>query len=204
MAGTYVVESISDANCINNNLTEVQTIIINPVPNPPIAGTDTVYCENAIPLTMNAQGNGLFTWYSDQSLMNVIGSGSTLLPSMNIGTSYYYVTETINGCISSPTELTIIVEECGVIIPTAFTPDNDQSNDTWILQDIDLIYPNNRVSIYNRWGNLLYQTPEGSYESNPWNGTFNDEELPVGSYYFIIEFNDGFTTSKSGIVSILK
>jgi hypothetical protein len=33
---------------------------------------------------------------------------------------------------------------------------------------------------------------------------YNEEELPVGSYYFIIEYNDDFTQSKTGIVSILK
>jgi gliding motility-associated-like protein len=96
------------------------------------------------------------------------------------------------------------VENCGVIIPTAFTPDNDQTNDNWILDNIDQIYPENVVNIYNRWGNLIYQSKAGQYETNSWDGKYDSKDLPVGSYYFIIEFNDNFTESKTGIVSILK
>jgi gliding motility-associated-like protein len=203
-AGTYILVSITDANCTNSNLSSTQTIVINSIPNAPIAGTDTVYCANASPVSLSANGTGSFTWYSDFALTNVIGSNSTLTPSMNVGTTNYYVTETINGCEGPSSLVVVVVENCGIIVPTAFTPDNDLTNDTWILDNIDQIYPKNIVSIYNRWGNLLFQSNSGSYESNPWNGKYNDEDLPVGSYYYIIEFNDNFTESKTGIVSILK
>ncbi len=204
MAGTYVLVSITDANCTNSNLSSTQTIVINSIPNAPIAGTDTVYCANASPVSLSANGTGSFTWYSDFALTNVIVTNSTLTPSMNVGITNYYVTETINGCEGSASMVIVEVENCGIIVPTAFTPDNDLTNDTWVLENIDQIYPANVVSIYNRWGNLLYQSNSGGYESNPWNGRYNDEDLPVGSYYFIIEFNDDFTESKTGIVSILK
>jgi gliding motility-associated-like protein len=203
-AGAYLLLSVTDANCTNSALTSTQTIVINAIPSNPTAGTDTSYCANASPVALSAQGTGSFTWYSDLALTNEIGTNSTLTPTMNVGTTNYYVTETINGCEGPATLVVVEVENCGIIVPTAFTPDNDLTNDTWILDNIDQIYPKNVVSIYNRWGNLLYQSNAGSYESNPWNGKYNDEDLPVGSYYFIIEFNDDFTDSKTGIVSILK
>jgi len=203
-AGTYVLVSITDANCTNSNLSSIQTIVVNSIPNAPIAGTDTLYCANASPVALSAQGSGSFTWYSDLALTNVIGANTALTPSMNVGTTNYYVTETINGCEGPASMVVVEVENCGIIVPTAFTPDNDLSNDNWILDNIDQIYPKNVVSVYNRWGNLLYQSNAGSYETNPWNGKYNEEELPVGSYYFIIEYNDDFTQSKTGIVSILK
>jgi gliding motility-associated-like protein len=203
-AGIYVLVSITDANCPNSNLTSTQTIVINSIPNAPTAGTDTLYCDNATPDDLIVQGAGSFTWYSDQNLTNVLGINSSLTPSMNIGTTNYYVTETINGCEGPASIVVVEVDNCGIIVPTAFTPDGDQTNDTWTLLNIDQIYPKNVVSIYNRWGNLLYRSNSGGYELNPWNGKFNDQDLPVGSYYFIIEYNDDFTSSKSGIVSILK
>ena len=203
-AGIYVLVAISDANCTNSNLSSTQTIVINAIPNSPIAGTDTLYCTNATPIDLLAQGSGSFTWYSDQTLSNILGTNATLVPAMNLGTTNYYVTETINGCEGPASIIVINVEECGIIIPTAFTPDGDQTNDSWTLQNIDQIYPKNIVSIYNRWGNLIYQSNAGNYESQPWDGKYNDEELPVGSYYFIIEYNDDYTSGKSGIVSILK
>ena len=53
---------------------------------------------------------------------------------------------------------------------------------------------------FNRWGGLLYQSEKGNYLTQPWNGKFNNENLPVGTYYFIIE--TGSETLK-GIVSII-
>jgi gliding motility-associated-like protein len=112
---------------------------------------------------------------------------------------------TLNPSCTADNETTQAVEWISVTATaTAFTPDGDQTNDTWILDNIDQIYPKNVVSIYNRWGNLLYRSEVGGYETKPWDGKFNDQGLPVGSYYFIIEYNDDFTSSKSGIVSIIK
>jgi gliding motility-associated-like protein len=77
-------------------------------------------------------------------------------------------------------------------------------NDLWNIENIDTVYPNNKVFVYNRWGNLIYQSIEGGYNQMQWNGTYNGENLPVGTYYFIIEYNDNFTASSSGIVTIIK
>jgi len=58
--------------------------------------------------------------------------------------------------------------------------------------------------VYNRWGNKVYESDKGAYNQRPWNGTFNQETLPVASYYFIIEFNNNSSQNKTGIVSIVK
>ena len=111
-----------------------------------------------------------------------------------------------NSCSSTALDLfeAPSIQDCGIIIPTAFTPDGDNTNDVWELDGIDLIYPENKVYVYNRWGNLIFESPSGAYEQNPWNGTFNDEVLPVGSFYYIINYNDSFTDASNGTVSILK
>jgi gliding motility-associated-like protein len=38
----------------------------------------------------------------------------------------------------------------------------------------------------------------------PWDGTFNGQELPVASYYYIIEYNDNTTENSNGIVTLIK
>lgn len=91
-----------------------------------------------------------------------------------------------------------------IIIPTAFTPDNDGVNDRWVIPNIKEIYPKHLVRIYNRWGTLIYEAPEGKYSTYPWKGIYEDEALPVGSYYFIIDPNDGVTDVLKGIVSIVR
>jgi gliding motility-associated-like protein len=147
---------------------------------------------------------GIFTWYSDAGLTNNIGNGSTFTPSMNTGSTNYYVTQTENGCESTATLIQITFQECATIIPTAITPDNDGINDVWQLENIDKIYPKNVVTIYNRWGNQIYQSKSGQYELTPWDGYYNNEKLPVSSYYFIIEYNDGLTTNKTGIITLIE
>jgi gliding motility-associated-like protein len=72
--------------------------------------------------------------------------------------------------------------------PTAFTPDNDGINDTWVLDNINN-YPNAIVQVYNKWGNLLYETTNGSY--TPWDGYYEGRRLPSATYYYIINLNNG-------------
>lgn len=96
----------------------------------------------------------------------------------------------------------VLVSE--VIIPTAFTPNNDGVNDTWEILQLNDYFPDNTVSIYDRWGSLIYQKENGTYPNEPWDGTYNSEALPTGSYFYIIEPNDGNTEAFEGSVSIIR
>jgi gliding motility-associated-like protein len=60
------------------------------------------------------------------------------------------------------------------------------------------------VTVYNRWGNKLYQSEKGSYSKNPWDGKYEDKVMPVASYYFLIEPNKDGKETITGIVSIIK
>ena len=100
-------------------------------------------------------------------------------------------------------ELTSLENEC-LFIPTLFTPNGGFEtsgglNDTWHIGDrqktiggptIDDFYPNATIKIYNRWGQLIFEHKEGNYSENEWDGTFEGENLPMGTYYFLINCND--------------
>ena len=204
--GSYVLTLVSDQNCIQNLNLGSASIVINPIPSVPAVNNDSSYCLNFMPDTLVAIGNlnAAFTWYDQSELQNPIQSGNYYLPDNILGATTYYVIQEENGCVSAPNDVTISFENCDVIIPTAFTPDGDNVNDTWILDGIDEIFPKNIVYIYNRWGNVIYQSQQGKYETNSWDGKYEEKQMPVGSYYFIIEFNDDQTQNKTGIVSIIK
>lgn len=81
------------------------------------------------------------------------------------------------------------------IIPNVFTPNGDMQNDFFLLPMNS--YSNVSVSIYNRWGKLVYQdidAPKEDYHvgSQGWNG--NDmnsgNKLADGTYYYVLDFND--------------
>ena len=201
--GVYVITNVTDANC-TNTATGTQTIVVNPIPSAPAAGTDSEYCSTVTFNNMTASGNGgIMTWYSDAGLTSVISVGSTLAPNDGLGATTYYVTETLNGCEGPSSQVIITINLCSITIPTAFTPDGDGVNDGWEILDIDQTYPESIVYIYNRWGNLLFTSVQGDYDNNKWDGTYNGKDLPVGSYYFIIEYNDKENEKINGIVSII-
>jgi len=184
-----------------------QTIVVNVVdyPSAPVTSADVTYCEGEIPaqLSATALSGNILVWYSDINLTDSIGSGSTYNPLLQ--TSTYYVTQTNStGCESNTSIINVVFNKCSIVTPSAFTPDGDKVNDTWKLEFIDLIYPKNKVKIYNRWGNIVFESEEGKYESNPWDGKLDGQELPVASYYYSIDYNDGKTKTEGGIVTIIR
>ncbi|MDC1245257.1 gliding motility-associated C-terminal domain-containing protein, partial [Crocinitomicaceae bacterium] len=202
--GIYILSSLNDNAC-GISLNETQVIVVNPTPNSPMLDGDATYCSNTSPESIQATGStGSYTWYSDAFLNDLIGTNQSYTPDMFIGASTYYVTATENGCEGTPSEVTITFENCDILIPTAFTPDNDQVNDTWELGNIDDVYPNNIVSVYNRLGNKVYESDQGAYSGRPWGGDYNGDILPVASYYYVIEYNDGNSENINGIISIIK
>jgi gliding motility-associated-like protein len=155
---------------------------------------------------MTASGTGgTYTWYTDPSLTSSseYGTGSSIEPSSTLGTITYYVTETLNGCEGPSGSVTITLEDCEIVYATAFTPNNDGTNDTWEIVDLDAVFPNNIVTIYNRWGNIVYLSEQGNYAGRPWDGTYQGKPLPVASYYFVIDFNDPEIQPRTGTVSII-
>ncbi len=85
--------------------------------------------------------------------------------------------------------------------PSGFTPNGDGINDTWLIPGI-MEWPNAEVQIYNRWGErVLYM--KGFYK--PWEGkSKNGKDLPIGTYYYIIDLHDGRTKPISGPITIIR
>ena len=73
-----------------------------------------------------------------------------------------------------------------LFMPTLFTPNGDGIHDTWLIDGLDL-YPDILVQVFNRWGQLLFES-KGYPE--PWDGTYNGNELPIGAYYYVIDLNN--------------
>ena len=71
----------------------------------------------------------------------------------------------------------------------------------WKLDFLSLLYPNAEVDIYNRWGENLFHS---SGYANPWDGTYKNEKLPVGTYYYVLNLNDASIPEpfKGGILLI--
>lgn len=66
-----------------------------------------------------------------------------------------------------------------IFIPNVITPNGDGKNDKFIITGLSR-YPNSSLFIYNRWGNMVYQSKD--YQ-NTWDGN----SLNEGTYYYILK-----------------
>ena len=204
--GTYVLDSIQDLYC-SNIMVGSQTISVLDGPQIPLFFGDTSLCENESTSSIqvsNFNPLGAVNWYSDAALSNYLFSDDEFFPSSDTS-AVFYVTQEVNGCEGPSAVLSVSIVPCGFVIPTAFTPNNDNQNDRWEIVGLDTKYPTNSVRIFNRWGELLFESVEGKYSNNEWDGTYKGEALPVGSYYYIIELaKDNSNEPINGTVSIIR
>jgi gliding motility-associated-like protein len=198
----YTISTIGGCSLI----TESGSINIRSVIPVPLVNSKLIHClEDPIPnIIAESSFGGALTWSSDNMFSNVLVNGPILLPSAIKGETNYYVRESLNGCVGNSNEVKVTFKYCEIEIPTAFTPDGDNVNDDWIIKNIDEVIPNNIVSVYNRWGEKIFESTKGNYEMHKWDGKYNGKSLPVDSYYFIIEYNDSNRDPLKGIVTIIQ
>ena len=84
-------------------------------------------------------------------------------------------------------------------MPNTFTPNGDGINDMWDIKGLEF-FPGCTVEVYNRYGTMMYHSV--GYVV-PWDGKFNGEPLPVGTYYYIIDPKND-KPKLSGYVAIIK
>ena len=97
-------------------------------------------------------------------------------------TGIYKLTVTDSrGCMSSDSAFIKVSPKLG--IDNAFTPNGDGINDYWVIKGISA-YTQATVDIFNRYGQKLFHSLGYGV---PWDGTYNRQPLPFGTYYYIID-----------------
>lgn len=182
---------------ITNNCWATDSIEVTVFPLPIAdAGLDTsVDLGFSVPL--NATGGLTYAWTPATGLDNPNSASPLATPT---ATTTYTVTVTdANGCNASDS---VVVSLSGDVVLTVYniiTPNGDNLNDTWYIENI-LNFPNNSVSIFNRYGQVVY---EATSYVNDWDGTREGDPLPDGAYYYIIELTDSGDTFK-GTINIVR
>jgi len=81
----------------------------------------------------------------------------------------------------------------------SFTPNGDGVNDRWELDEL-VNYPNFKLWVFDRNGGEVFFS-ENQYQ--PWDGTHDGEQLPQGTYYYVLDYGIDNRTTK-GIITILR
>jgi gliding motility-associated-like protein len=83
-----------------------------------------------------------------------------------------------------------INEDC-LVFHNVITPNGDGLNDKWIIDCIEN-FPDNKVTIFNRWGDSVNSFKNYDNVSQVWNGTTTDgKPLPDGTYYYVLTIKNG-------------
>ena len=181
---------------VNGACIAIDTICITTVPMPMVsAGTD-ITIPQGNNTTLNGTGGGTYSWSPSTGLSDSTIADPVATPD---STTTYIVTVTLaNGCTASDTVIVNILPT--IKFPNGITPNGDGKNDLWIIDYIEE-YPDNVVEIYNRWGELLFHAD--GYQQD-WDGTYNGKELPIGSYYYIIDLHTDSIKPFTGPITILR
>ncbi len=187
---------------IDNSLCNVaDTVVVSYYPNP-VAVADQVTTPFAESVEFNVLTNDQVPPGATVSIQAAPGLGTVQLlgngqiryiPRPNfVGTDVFTYLVSSSGCVDATATVTINVGE-GVACkaPNIITPNNDGVNDTFVvpcLLDMEA-YPNSQVSIFNRWGDEVFSSSK-PYRSD-WDGTYNGEELPADTYFFVITLGNG-------------
>jgi gliding motility-associated-like protein/uncharacterized repeat protein (TIGR01451 family) len=104
--------------------------------------------------------------------------------------------------VTDSSTVIVEVEQCEMVIPTGFSPNDDGIQDTWRIKCLEK-YPEARIEIFNRWGNRVFEKESfGNTDIHGtadawWDGystnkrTFGSGKLPTGTYYYILYLHEG-------------
>ncbi|QLG47184.1 gliding motility-associated C-terminal domain-containing protein [Costertonia aggregata] len=107
-------------------------------------------------------------------------------------------------------ESDLVASEETIEVFNVITPNGDGIHDVLTIGGLEN-YPDNTLKIYNRWGVLVYVTKAYNTQGNVFDGTSNgrvtvakDNKLPVGTYFYILDYKDETNNAKmlSGYIYI--
>ncbi len=182
--GIYIVTVTDSIGCVKSDT----TILSQP---------DSLYLTLYSPLQFdgfnvtNANGNDGYinlTVNGGTSPFTYLWSNNATTEDLNNLTAgnYNVVVVDTNGCKASAS--IVLTEPYVLQMPQGYSPNNDTKNDLFVIRGIEA-YPDNVLTIYNRWGNIVY-SKKGYL--NEWDGHSNNgQELPNATYFAILEVNKG-------------
>jgi gliding motility-associated-like protein len=178
--GTYAVTVTNEDLCTDDTsfvLTEPDPIVVSMIDS---VGSECGEANGYLTVAATG-GQGGFSYEWNNGNTGAINTG------IDAGNHTVTVTDA-SGCSVDEVLDLGCTELIPIIVPQLITPNGDGKNDTWIIQNIQQ-YPEIKVWVYNRWGNLVYQSQP--YQ-NDWNGYYTeggnvDGPLPASTYFYLID-----------------
>lgn len=197
-SGYYYVLVNDASGCIAQDSVLVS---VSPVPLADAGVDQTILISSSAQLGATPAGAISYTWtpattLNDPSIEDPIASP--------LQTTTYYVVVS-NGTCSDVDSVTInIIDSYDYTIPNIITPNGDGLNDFVFIQGLEN-FESNEMVIYNRWGQLVFQTMDYDNVMNTWNGTNEEgEALSDGVYFYTFRgLRFGEWVEQQGAISVV-
>lgn len=139
-------------------------------------------------MQLNAPFNPDYTyhWSTNESTASILVKQSGIF-SVNV--------TNLQNCTN---RFTVQVKQQTLIIPNIFSPNGDGTHDKWVIGNLEN-YPGNVVQIYNRYGQLIHRV----VNFTGWDGRVKGQDMPAGTYYYIIDPKNG-NTPTTGYIDIIR
>ncbi|HEX2682965.1 MAG TPA: gliding motility-associated C-terminal domain-containing protein, partial [Ferruginibacter sp.] len=116
-------------------------------------------------------------------------------------TGTYHITVTQGGCEAADTVL-VKPGDCDIYIPSAFTPNNDNLNETFGVIDYANV-GNFSMQVFDRWGERIFYSNDINQK---WDGSFRGKKVPNGGYFWMISYTNkrGIKVYEQGMVQVIR
>jgi gliding motility-associated-like protein len=158
----------------------------NPItPDPDFLGNDTTMCPGQAMLLKAPPGYLSYHWQNGTVKPNLITTipGIYWVEATNCsGTVRDSIVVYWGDCPEPTVKLPVVSP---IDFPNVFTPNGDSGNDYFVPLNTGKPLPAGRLTILNRWGNVIFQTTD---LTGGWNGQYQDNACTEGVYFWKFEF----------------
>ncbi|MES2520251.1 MAG: T9SS type B sorting domain-containing protein [Bacteroidota bacterium] len=158
-----------------------------------------------ITASVQPTGNYIFNWTPQETLSCTSCINTWAKPP--ITTTYIVSVSAINSKCIKQAETKVIIS-CGIYVPTAFSPNNDQMNDIFYIVGSKCVSLIKEMNIYDRWGELVFRDENfpTADTSHGWDGSYKGKNLmsDVFTYKIVAEMKNGEISYHSGAITLLR
>jgi len=220
----FVYNPFGESNSIDtfsyticNSIDDCDTAEVIFMVGPLLALSDTVDIYGSDPVTISVLDNDVnqipisLKSVSNSQLANVsfeMNTGIVTYENFGIENEVltYEIEDKILGELTASAQIVIINHRSEIDCsnqPNSFSPNGDGTNEVFLFSNVEECYPNSTFTVYNRWGEPVYQTSDDNMTEG-WNGEDMESNLavPSGTYYYTIQSSTELL--QSGFLQLIK
>ncbi|PSR54393.1 hypothetical protein AHMF7605_13170 [Adhaeribacter arboris] len=171
-------------SCGIGGSTETNTITPSVVPATAVISDKSGPCTGLMYSVTEVPGTTNYTWSVPEGFTITSGQGTSTIKviadQLDRRGTISVTAFNAAGCnsIAATLEANAKAADANLTFPTAFTPNGDDKNEAWIVDNL-LKFPDNDIQILNRWGNEVFRAK--NYQNN-WRAT----GLGEGTYFYVL------------------